>query len=235
MYRDEAEIEFKGYYYEFTEGDRAVFAGIDKTNGTYDILMKSANNLGDTINDYRNYIDTDGRWYFQNGTNVPQKYLLEGEVAGEGSGTAYTLEEPLYFIGNEINIRQAGTSQNGFLTSTDWTTFNDKLSDGDTVNDFLNFADNKNIYFGYTSPSSFGARICHSDIDSTVFFGTSNSHMDIYVYGVGKNITLSSSQGYIKFASNKYLFNSIEIDFTNFATGKVLTATSSTKAEWVTP
>lgn len=156
VYRDEAEIELKGYYYEFTEGDRAVFAGIDKTNGTYDILMKSANNLGDTINDYRNYIDTEtGRWYFQNGTNVPQKYLLEGEVAGGGSGTAHTLEEPLYFIGNEINIRQAGTSQNGFLTSTDWNTFNDKIADGGNVDNYLNF-DNAPLYFGKIGGSTQG-------------------------------------------------------------------------------
>lgn len=219
VYRDEAEIELKGYYYEFTEGDRAVFAGIDKTNGTYDILMKSANNLGDTINDYRNYIDTEtGRWYFQNATNSPQKYLLEGEVASGGSGTAYTLEEPLYFIGNEINIREASASQTGVLNTTDWNTFNnkqdllleansttdgylskedwvtfnDKLSDGDTINIFLNFASGSALYFGQ-NPSD----IYSSDARISCYDYTGDSVKDLVLYTQlsSANIVLAPNSG----------------------------------------
>ena len=43
------------------------------------------------------------------------------------------------------------------------------------------------------------------------------------------------TQGDMKLKAGKYFIENKEIDMSGFATGKVLKATSATKAEWVTP
>lgn len=191
VYRDEAEIELKGYFYEFSEGDKAVFAGIDKTHGTYDILMRSANNNNDITNDYRNYIDTDGRWYFQNGTNEAQKYLLAGEVSG-GGGATYTVADPLYFVDSDIRIKEASASQTGVLTAAKFTEFNGKLSDGGTVNTSLNFATGSALYFGQ-NPSD----IYSSDARINCYDYTGDSVKDLVLYTQlsAANIVLAPNSG----------------------------------------
>lgn len=170
-------------------------------------------------------------------------YLSKEDWAAFSAGTGgatYTFAEPLYFNGSDINIRTASASQIGVLSSSKFSEFDAKLGQGSTVTSFLNFADDKNLYFGYVDEFTHGARISHNASDATFYLGTQNSNIFMYAYGTGKNITLASSQGYIKFDANRFLFRKgattdIEIDMSGFATGKVLKATSSTKAEWMTP
>lgn len=181
---NDSERELLGYYYEFTKGDKAVFAGIDRTNGTYDILMRSANNSSEIINDFRNYISPlNGRWYYQNGTNEAKKYLLEGEVAG-GSGTTYTLADPLYFVDTEINIRVASASQNGVLTAAKFTEFEGKLGQRSTIlnTNFLNFASGSALYFGQ-DPSD----IYTADARINAYDFNGNGAKDLVLYTMGAN------------------------------------------------
>jgi hypothetical protein len=53
--------------------------------------------------------------------------------------------------GATVQVKQAGSSQNGFLSSTDWTTFNNKLSSVDTSN-ITNFYQKVRGLFSATAP-----------------------------------------------------------------------------------
>ncbi len=54
---------------------------------------------------------------------------LGGLLTGNGTGslTAATVQGPLSFSGDTLSITQATASTNGYLSSTDWNTFNKKL------------------------------------------------------------------------------------------------------------
>lgn len=62
-------------------------------------------------------------------------------------GGTYTLAEPLYFSGNQINIRTASSSQTGVLTSAKFNDFEAKFGEGSTVNTFFNFNSGSALYF----------------------------------------------------------------------------------------
>ncbi|MDR3571055.1 MAG: hypothetical protein P4L81_02560, partial [Candidatus Pacebacteria bacterium] len=47
---------------------------------------------------------------------------------GSGSVISTTIASPLIFSGNQLSIQQANATTNGFLASSDWTTFNNKIS-----------------------------------------------------------------------------------------------------------
>ena len=51
-------------------------------------------------------------------------------LAGNGSGgfSAVSVTSPLTFSSNTLGITQATAAQSGYLSSTDWNTFNDKIS-----------------------------------------------------------------------------------------------------------
>ncbi len=55
---------------------------------------------------------------------------LGGILTGNGTGqvTSATVSAPLSFSGNTLSISQANGSTNGYLSSTDWNTFNNKIS-----------------------------------------------------------------------------------------------------------
>ncbi|HVZ76266.1 MAG TPA: immunoglobulin-like domain-containing protein [Candidatus Paceibacterota bacterium] len=55
---------------------------------------------------------------------------LGGILTGNGTGqvTSAQVSSPLTFSGNTLSIQAASGSQNGYLSSTDWTTFNNKIS-----------------------------------------------------------------------------------------------------------
>lgn len=94
------------------------------TGGTY---VLTANGLPDAIGD---------AWLVLNGTvyadsafvatsAVPTATFVE--FAGP---TAYTFTAPLQLSGNTVSITQSTTSTNGYLSSTDWNTFNNKQPAG---------------------------------------------------------------------------------------------------------
>ena len=174
-------VTILGSFYEVEEGDKFAFFGLDKTNGDFIMDMTVEDAESSTITKYRNYMSIeDGRWYYQINGEEPIKYLLSSEVSsGGGGGTTYTLSQPLYFVGNQINVRTASGSQKGVitaadwtifnnkqdalgnasvnttgkLTDTDWATFNGKIGNTDTVNDYLNFI-NEGIYFNKNANSN---------------------------------------------------------------------------------
>ncbi|HVV39415.1 MAG TPA: immunoglobulin-like domain-containing protein [Candidatus Paceibacterota bacterium] len=58
-------------------------------------------------------------------TNITSALL---STNGNGSIIPTTVSSPLLFSGNTLSIQAANGSQNGYLASTDWTTFNNKIS-----------------------------------------------------------------------------------------------------------
>jgi uncharacterized protein (TIGR02145 family) len=67
--------------------------------------------------------NTPGYYYFASGV-----WTRLATGTGSGSGPSYTFGSPLLLTGTDVTIPQAGASSNGFLSSVDWTTFNNKLS-----------------------------------------------------------------------------------------------------------
>ena len=63
----------------------------------------------------------DGYYYF---SKTGWKMLS----TGSGGGTSYTFTSPLTLTGSTVSILQANATTNGFLSSTDWNTFNNKLN-----------------------------------------------------------------------------------------------------------
>lgn len=223
IYRNEAEIQRLGYYYEIDKGDQNVFVGFDKTNGYFEIAMMIADSESVIVTEARTVMRAeDGRLCYQFGNNEPVKYALASEV-GTGAAIAYSGQSPISVDGTLIKIQVANGSQNGYLSSADWTTFNNKVSDGGTINDSLKFAFAKQMMF----MASNGTDIIHKEYST--WTGSNRFH---------EETTGDRSMGVtgsLELNANKYFLNGFEIDMSGFATGKVLKATSSSKAEWVTP
>lgn len=49
-------------------------------------------------------------------------------LGGGGTGASYTFTSPLILNGSSVSILQANTTTNGFLSSSDWNTFNSKVN-----------------------------------------------------------------------------------------------------------
>lgn len=175
-----------------------------------------------------------------------------------GSGLAGALA-PLYVNGSsQVYINKADSATNGYLSATDWTTFNNKLQDGSTLRQTgLTFQNQTYIAGPATIPGIFFERNnALSGIDTTNKariiltageVGAFPNELAIQVVGLGGtalqlysesgNITISNTNAKISLLalSGQIFIQNIEIDFSGFASGKVLKATSSSKAEWVTP
>lgn len=54
-------------------------------------------------------------------------------ASGGGSGGISTLTAPLNISNGSLSISQASSSTNGYLSSTDWNTFNNKVNNADTT------------------------------------------------------------------------------------------------------
>ncbi len=67
--------------------------------------------------------NTPGYYYFASGV-----WTRLATGTGSGTGPTYTFASPLLLTGTNVNLPQAGVSSNGYLSSVDWNTFNNKLS-----------------------------------------------------------------------------------------------------------
>ncbi|MFT3932332.1 MAG: hypothetical protein QM726_01855 [Chitinophagaceae bacterium] len=116
-----------GYISSFSVKTRSLFAGtapITYSNGTIGITQASASTNGYLSSaDWNTFNNKAGAFTTGNLTETGSGILTitGGTGAVAGSGTT-------------IQVKQANTSQNGFLSSTDWNTFNNKLSTVDTGN-----------------------------------------------------------------------------------------------------
>lgn len=229
IYRNEAEIQRLGYYYEIDKGDQNVFVGFDKTNGDFEIAMMIADSESVIVTEARTVMRAeDGRLCYQFGNNEPVKYALTSEV-GTGAAIAYSGQSPISVDGTLIKIQVANGSQNGYLSSADWTRFNNAAS-GD-----LNFILNRAIYWrnaGITDPNNYAAKLFWAGTGTPVTTNVFTSVQGL-IFEADTTMNLGAS-GNMNIKGNKIFLNGIEIDMSAFATGKVLKATSSSKAEWVT-
>lgn len=74
---------------------------------------------------FKRIVYWNGEYYYSNGTN----WLVLGGGGGSGTVTDVTATEPLSSSGGDtpdISISQANNTTDGYLSSTDWNTFNGK-------------------------------------------------------------------------------------------------------------
>jgi hypothetical protein len=78
-------------------------------------------------------------WLVLNGTTYANSAFVAtaavpaAEFVEFAGPTAYTFTAPLMLSGNTVSITQASGSSNGYLTSTDWNTFNNKQPAGSYI------------------------------------------------------------------------------------------------------
>ena len=126
---------------------RSLFSGtapITYSNGVIGISQASTSTNGylssadwNTFNNKLSTIDT---------TNIAN---FSGKVRSLFSGTA-----PITYSNGVIGISQASATTNGYLSSTDWNTFNNKLSTIDTGN-IANFSGKVRSLFSGTAPITY--------------------------------------------------------------------------------
>ncbi|HVV15503.1 MAG TPA: hypothetical protein VHD55_03845, partial [Candidatus Paceibacterota bacterium] len=91
-------------------------------------LAQFLNNAGTVLT----RIDASGNFTTQQATttNLAITSLLNTLLSTNANGSVIstTVSSPLSFSGNTLSIQQANGAQNGYLSSTDWTTFNNKIS-----------------------------------------------------------------------------------------------------------
>ena len=82
---------------------------------------------------------------------------LGGLLTGNGTSalTAAVVNAPLTFSGNTLAINQATLSQNGYLSSTDFNTFNNKISSSSlsSANGYLTYNSSTGVFTASTSPT----------------------------------------------------------------------------------
>lgn len=86
---------------------------------TLDILQNPASS------NFKRIVYWNGEYYYSNGVN----WLVLGGGGGSGTVTDVTATEPLSSSGGDtpdISISKADNTTDGYLSSTDWNTFNDK-------------------------------------------------------------------------------------------------------------
>ena len=98
----------------FTYGDTALLNLSTRFSNVYSAIPSITGKV--------NYTDT---------ASMLSHYALLSSLNITNWNTAYTYRistysAPLYISGNNISINQSGTSTNGYLSSTDWNTFNNK-------------------------------------------------------------------------------------------------------------
>lgn len=186
---------------------------------------------------------TDGQVLVKSGSSVVWGTVSTG-------GTSYTGVSPISVSGSNISIQQANTSQSGFLSSTDWNTFNNKLSDGftsivrDTFYEGANINETLNVDRIHPNRRTAGIWFNEMvagvrDTRATLALDAPNYTQATKLQLTGFNIDLKMltiGSGKIEIAGGDGLWlQQIEFDLRNIAVGKVLKATSANKVEFVNP
>jgi hypothetical protein len=122
----EATIKYHGYFYNNTPEGREGFIGFNRLDGGVILEYKYTEIDSNVTTTYRNIMNSDGRLAYQIGNGEAKRYALFEEVGTGGVGVTYTPSEPIFFVGNQINVRTASATQTGVLTKENWTTFNNK-------------------------------------------------------------------------------------------------------------
>ena len=121
--------------YSVQNGDLVLLANqtIASQNGEYSVsgigsaYALTANGLPTVIGDA--WLVTHGT-VFSNSAFVATAIVPAATFIEFAGPTAYVFSSPLLLTGNTVSITQANTSTNGYLSSTDWNTFNNKSPAG---------------------------------------------------------------------------------------------------------
>ena len=97
------------------------------TGGTYAL---TANGLPNAAGDA--WLVLDGTTY-ANSAFVATAAVPAAEFTEFAGPTSYIFSAPLVLTGNTVSVTQATTSTNGYLSSTDWNTFNNKQAAGNYI------------------------------------------------------------------------------------------------------
>lgn len=162
-------------------------------------------------------------------------------IATSTQNGVLTKEDWAIFNGKQNTLLKASSTQDGYLSKEDWALFNaaNTWSGGYVTSDIQLGADVDLLWGSVLPPtlSNYGARIAwKTDTPqlNTYNFGSGVKGMLIETTYTGDGIYIGT-QGDMKLKAGKYFIENKEIDMSAFSTGKVLKATSATKAEWVTP
>lgn len=226
-------------YHDATKLDTAALFFANQDTGIVGIHYFGLDN-SNNVTQHGLHIDGDGFVYHKK-LNGSRARFLTTDDALSGGGTSYSLAEPLYFIGNQISVRTASATQNGVLTKEDWSRFNAAVAwNGGYVTNDIQLGADVDLLWGSVLPptiSNYGARIAwKTDTPqlNTMNFGSGVKGMLIETTYTSDGMYIGT-QGDMKLKAGKYFIENKEIDMNGFATGKILKATSATKAEWVTP
>jgi fibronectin-binding autotransporter adhesin len=145
-----------------TGGVVAAIAGTDYQNFAYPFPSNATSTTLTLSGGFvANASSTIGTLTLVNALTVPNggtgSTTLGGLLTGNGTGaiTAATVSAPLSFSGNTLSISQANASANGYLSSTDWTIFNNKISSTSlsSANGLLTYNSSTGVFTASTSPT----------------------------------------------------------------------------------
>lgn len=177
----EATIKYHGYFYNNTPEGREGFIGFNRLDGGVILEYKYTEIDSNVTTTYRNIMNSDGRLAYQIGNSEAKRYALFEEIGTGGVGITYTPNEPIFFVGNQINVRTASATQNGVLTKENWTTFNNKQ------NTLLKASSTQD---GYLSKEDFATFLAATGGGT----GTTYSFVDpIYLDGTAVKIKVATS------------------------------------------
>ena len=226
-------------YHDVAKLDTAALFFANQDTGIIGIHYFGLDN-SNNITQHGVHIDGDGFVYHKK-LNGSRARFLTTDDSLSGGGITYSFAEPLYLNGTQVNVRVASATQNGILTKEDWVIFNaaNTWSGGYITSDIQLGADVDLLWGSVLPPtiSNYGARIAwKTDTPqlNTYNFGSGVKGMLIETAYTGDGLYIGT-QGDMKLKAGKYFIENKEIDMSGFATGKILKATSATKAEWVTP
>ncbi len=184
---------------------------------------------------------------FNNKISMPETGTTGQILYKLGSGVqwadapAYTGSSPVSVVGSVISVATAGSSQKGVLKAEDWTAFNSKLSHGFSTTEVSTFRNLVKLDAEEVGGNPVGLQFNKlvSGVATQLGAIYQNTDGDGTLCLVGYDnamISIVTEHGAIELsAGDKVFIQGVEFDMTGFAVGKVLMATTSTKAAWVTP
>lgn len=212
-------------FFLYGDADNTIKEGFMFSNPDTGILGIHAFRLnGTAVEQYGLQLDKNGLpyWLFADGSR--KRILTENDVLGNtGGGTVvqYTLAEPLYFLGTQINIRTATASQTGVLSFGKFSEFEAKLGQGSTVSSFLNFGENSTIYFerqGVTTQSigKISLYNYNAGADKDLVIASKGVGSDVVLLGEGGSVIARSS------LSSNLSIMGVEVDLGATAANSIL-------------
>lgn len=149
------------------------------------------------------------------------------------TGVNFTANTPLSLVNGVLSIQQATSNQAGYITKDDYVSFSEKIGgSGGTINGGNLIM--KGTSLGFMSNSGLTVGMLTNVGDNTlIMYNNRSNSSEILIQS-----TSGTTGGSIKMDTNNFYIGGtsglVKIDMSGFGVGKVLKATASNKAEWVT-